>query len=181
MSNYRRAREGNTYFFTLVTFQRQPILCLDGSRRLLREAIDAVRKTDPFEPLAWVLLPDHMHCIWRLPDGDFDYSRRWGIIKSAFTRGAKGWLQTPKACDSRRKHREGTVWQRRFWEHMIRDEPDFAAHCDYIHFNPVKHGLVLAPKDWPYSTFHRAVQQGLYPSDWGAEPGMQGELGVGYE
>lgn len=173
MSNYRRAREGNTYFFTLVTFQRQPILCLDESRQLLREAIAMVRETHPFVVDAWVLLPDHMHCIWRLPEGDTGYSTRWGLIKSAFTKGAKGWLPTPSANASRRKHREGTVWQRRFWEHMIRDERDFAAHYDYIHFNPVKHGYAPAPRDWPFSTFHRAVSEGRYSLDWGADPALK--------
>jgi putative transposase len=181
MPRYLRARYGNTYFFTLVTFNRQPILCLDASRRLLREGIGQVREIHPFEVVAWVLLPDHMHALWRLPEGDTDYSRRWGRIKSAFTKGAKAWLQTPAASDSRRKHREGTVWQRRFWEHTIRDDHDFAVHCDYIHYNPVKHGLVAAPGDWPFSTFHRAVSQGLCPADWGSRPGKQWELGPHYE
>lgn len=174
MPNYRRVHEGNTYFFTLVTFQRQRILCLDEPRRLLRESISEVRKILPFEVEAWVLLPDHMHCIWRLPEGDRDYSKRWGRIKSGFTKGVKkGWLVTPDASLSRRKHREGTVWQRRFWEHMIRDDRDFSAHCDYIHYNPVKHGLVAAPKDWPFSTFHRAVGEGFYSPDWGADPSQR--------
>lgn len=129
-----------------------------------------VRETHPFVVEAWVLLPDHMHCIWTLPEGDTGYSKRWGLIKSTFTKGAKGWMPTPPPNASRRKHREGTVWQRRSWEHMLRDDRDFSNHCDYIHYNPVKHGLVTAPGDWPYSTFHRAVHAGLYPPDWGSSP-----------
>ena len=181
MPNYRRVREGDTYFFTLVTFARQPILCLEESRRLLRQAIDGVRQVHPFAVEAWVLLPEHMHCIWRLPEEDRDYSRRWGLIKSAFTKGVKGWLTTPAANASRHKHREGTVWQRRFWEHMIRDDRDLARHCDYIHYNPVKHGLVVAPREWPFSTFHRAVRAGVYPLEWGADPETQWEFAAGGE
>ncbi len=170
MSNYRRARGGNTYFFTVVTYQRQPILCLEYSRLLLREVVDQVRNNHPFSIDAWVLLPDHMHCIWRLPKGDRDYSLRWALIKKEFTKRAKLWLDIPEPNLSRMKHRERTVWQRRYWEHMIRDEDDFSAHCDYVHYNPVKHGLVNAPKDWPHSTFHRYVDKGLYSEDWGATP-----------
>ena len=133
MPNYRRAREGHTYFFTVVTFQRGPILCLERSRSVLRESIDKVRTSYPFSIEAWVLLPDHMHCIWRLPEGDSDYSIRWALIKKEFTNRAKTWLSLPDPTASRKKHREAMVWQRRFWEHMITDERDFSVHCDYIH------------------------------------------------
>ena len=170
MPNYRRAMEGNTFFFTVVTYQRKPILCHEKSRLLLRKIIRDVRQLYPFSAEAWVLLPDHMHCLWQLPEGDKDYSLRWGLIKKNFTKEAKIWLKTPEAINSRKKHREGTVWQRRFWEHMIRDEQDFSAHADYIHYNPVKHGLSKAPMDWTYSSFHRFVREGLYPKDWGAAP-----------
>lgn len=181
MPNYLRAQEGNTYFFTVVTFKRQRILCLDKSRQLLRAAIGKIRETHPFAIEAWVLLPDHLHCIWQLQENDLDYSKRWGFIKREFTKGTNGWLNTPCQNASRRKHREGTVWQRRFWEHMIRDDHDLKAHCDYIHYNPVKHGLVTAPKDWPYSTFHRYVRDGKYPLDWGADLQIQFENDIGRE
>lgn len=161
MSNYRRAREGNTYFFTLVTYQRQPILCLEQFRPTLKEVIKEVQFEHPFEIKAWVLLPDHLHCIWELPEGDFNYSMRWGLIKKEVTKRIR--LST----ESRKKHREGTIWQRRFWEHQIRNERDFAVHFDYIHYNPVKHGLVKSPKDWLHSTFHRYVKEGAYPMELG--------------
>ena len=167
MSNYRRARDGNTYFFTLVTYQRQPILCLEACRKILREVIKETRLLYPFKIEAWVLLPDHLHCIWRLPDGDVNYSMRWGLIKKEFTKRIKNLVGVAHPTKSRERHREGTIWQRRFWEHRIRDEKDFAVHCDYIHYNPVKHGLVESSKDWVYSTFHRYVKAGIYPMEWG--------------
>jgi len=167
MSRYRRARDGNTYFFTVVTFKRQPILCLDICRKALREVIDEVKLSHPFKIEAWVLLPDHLHCIWKLPEGDVDYSMRWGLIKKEFSKKVKNSVGTAHPTKSRERHREGTIWQKRFWEHQIRDEKDFAAHCNYIHYNPVKHGLVKVPKDWLYSTFHRYVRAGIYPMEWG--------------
>jgi len=167
MSNYRRAKSGSTYFFTVVTYKRLPILCEDESRTTLEEAIRDVMKERPFEVKAWVLLPDHLHCIWELPEGDQDYSVRWALIKKGFTRRVKLRLKTPEPNRSRIRRREATVWQRRFWEHQIRDEADYGAHCDYIHYNPVRHGLADSPKDWQYSTFHRYVKAGLYPEDWG--------------
>ncbi len=106
----------------------------------------------------------------RQAPGDMNDSLRWGLIKAEFTKGSKLWLDRPKGTISREKRREATVWQRRFWEHMIRDDGDFSAHCDYIHYNPVKHGIVTAPKDWAYSTFHRYVEKGMYSPDWGAAP-----------
>ncbi|HBG04772.1 MAG TPA: transposase [Geobacter sp.] len=166
MSTYRRAHDGNTYFFTIVTYQRQPILCLEQSRGALREAIVETRKAYPFSIAAWVLLPDHLHCIWELPEGDTDYSTRWSLIKRGFTRSVRECISLPEATMSRSKHRESTVWQRRFWEHRIHDDRDFAAHCDYIHYNPVKHGLVSSACDWPFSTFRRMVGSGMYPDDW---------------
>jgi len=167
MSNYRRSKEGNTYFFTVVSYQRLPILCLDESTIALREAIRDVRGKRPFEAKAWVLLPDHLHCIWELPGWDTDYSVRWALIKKGFTKRIKGHLETPMPNPSRLRRREGTVWQRRFWEHQIRNQTDFNIHCDYIHYNPVKHGVAVSPKDWKYSTFHRYVRAGFYPEDWG--------------
>lgn len=181
MPNYLRATEGSAYFFTVVTFKRQRILCLDKSRQLLREGIYKTRESHPFVIEAWVLLPDNMHCIWRLPEDDHDYSLRWGLIKREFTKGSKAWLDTPLPNPSRQKHREVTIWQRRFWEHMIRYDQDFKNHFDYIHYNPVKHGLVTAPKEWPYSTFHRYVREGVYPCNWGADSKITFDDEVGNE
>ena len=169
MPNYRRAREGNTYFFTVVTYKRQPILCLDESMAALRNVINETRETMPFRIDAWVLMPDHLHCIWTLPEGDTDYSKRWGLIKAGFTKKVgKNLVGSAHPTSSRLKKREGLVWQRRFWEHKIRDERDYEVHCHYIHYNPVKHGFVSMPKDWEYSTFHRFVKDGVYAEDWGS-------------
>lgn len=130
MPNYRRSRIGSTYFFPVVTYRRRPILCLDASRVALRQAIADTRRSHPFAVAAWVLLPDHLHCIWELPEGDSGYSVRWTMIKKGFTQRVGGVLGDASTTASRRKHREGDVWQRRFWEHTIRDERDLAAHCD---------------------------------------------------
>jgi putative transposase len=171
MPNYRRLKTpGATYFFTVVTFKRQMILCDSLSLKLLRNAIEEVKQLLPFRINAWVLLPDHMHCLWTLPEGDCDYSKRWGKIKSTFTKKMKavGWAPSTKlkASPSRIKHREFVIWQRRFWEHQIRSQQDFNRHCDYIHYNPVKHGLVEDPKKWEYSTVHRFIKKGLYSEKW---------------
>jgi putative transposase len=172
MTRYRRATiGGGTFFFTVVTYRRRRFLTDPPPRQWLREAIEATRADHPFDIDAWVLLPDHLHCIWTLPQGDADYSTRWALIKGRFTKQAKPLLQREDwITESKRKHREGTVWQRRFWEHSIRDERDFEAHLSYIHFNPVKHGVVERAADWPFSTFHRYVQAGVYPMDWSAPP-----------
>jgi putative transposase len=119
----------------------------------------------PFESSAWVLLPDHLHTIWQLPENDGNYSLRWSLIKQEVTRRCGG-ADNVQLTGSRRRRREGMIWQRRFWEHTIRDDTDFRNHIDYIHFNPVKHGYVKRPSDWPYSTFHRFVQERIYPEDW---------------
>lgn len=167
MSQYRRARTGTTYFFTLVSYRRQPILCQAPIRSALRVALQNVRATRPFQIDAWVLMPDHVHCIWTLPDGDVDYSTRWALIKNSVARFAKLPGLSNTASASRIKHRDAAVWQRRFYEHQIRDEHDFERHMDYVHFNPVRHGLADSAAAWPYSTFHRYVRQGVYPCDWG--------------
>lgn len=169
MSDYRRPRDGKIYFFTVVTHMRQPILCLDESVKALEETVLEVRHKRPFEIKAWVILPDHLHAIWELPDGDSDYSVRWALIKKEFTKKLKGRLKTPEPNRSRISRREATVWQRRFWEHMIRDESDFRNHVDYIHYNPVKHGLVRSPVDWVHSSFQEYVDDGIYNADWGAD------------
>jgi len=169
MSRYRRAdTPGARYFFTVVTYRRQPILCDLPVREALRQAINETRHRRPFVVDAWVLLPDHLHCIWTLPPGDADFATRWGLIKRQvsltcsehYRRGE--WL-----TDSKHKHRESTIWQRRFWEHQIRNESDFARHVDYIHYNPVKHRLCQKPRDWPWSTLHRYIGSGQLPADWG--------------
>ena len=164
MTNYRRSKFcGGCYFFTVVTHQRGSFLVDDLSRACLRSAWRSVRRDRPFELVALCLLPDHLHCLWRLPDGDSDFSQRWLLIKKGFTRrylkaGGCESAQSP----SRRTKRERGIWQRRFWEHQIRDEEDLHKHVDYIHYNPVKHGLVKAVEDWPWSTYHRFVREGFY-------------------
>jgi putative transposase len=173
MPEYRRVKgSSRTYFFTVVTYNRQQFLCDLESRKMLRSSIEKVRNTHPFRIDAWVLLPEHIHCIWTLPENDFNYSKRWGMIKREFTirfhSFNKDSIELKKATNSRLKRRESSVWQRRFWEHMIRDQNDFNNHCDYIHYNPVKHSLVEDPRLWPFSTFHRFVKTGLYHSNWGA-------------
>ncbi|MBI1367742.1 MAG: transposase [Planctomycetes bacterium] len=168
MPFYRRKRlQGGTYFFTLVTAQRQPILTTDTARVMLRRCITEARQTRPFDVLAFVLLPDHLHTLWTLPDGDADYSTRWRHIKGAFTHH---WLRSGGAERSvspgQQRHHYRGVWQPRFYEHTIRDEDDLRAHVEYIHYNPVKHGLVACPKDWFWSSFHRYVADGIYSIDW---------------
>jgi putative transposase len=174
MTRYRRARAGTTYFFTVVSYHRRPILCDDEIRALLRQAILNLRTVRPFTVDGWVLLPDHLHCIWTLPPGDSDYSTRWLQIKRSVSRFARAGLADSGARPvSARKHRESTIWQRRFWEHQIRDDGDFERHLDYIHFNPVRHGYASRVADWPYSTFHRYARNGVYPSNWGGYPGLE--------
>ncbi|OOZ39330.1 transposase [Solemya pervernicosa gill symbiont] len=161
---YRRNFEaGGTYFFTVVTQSRQPILI--DNIDLLRAAFVHTRKRYPFEIDAVVVLPDHLHTIWNLPRGDDDYARRWMVLKRKFSSP----LSSATLNRSQRRKREKGVWQRRYWEHTIRDERDWRHHLDYIHYNPVKHGYVQAPRDWPYSSFMRAVGDGLYEPDWGME------------
>jgi putative transposase len=169
LPEYRRVKKaGGTYFFTVVTHGRHPILINPEIRQALREGINKVRQLMPFAIEAWVLLPDHLHAIWTLPEHDSRYGARWAVIKSCVTKRCGRLVDSGvKVNISRRKRQEGGVWQRRFWEHAIRDEADFHRHLDYIHWNPVKHGYVKNPMDWPYSTIHRFVAQGIYPSDWG--------------
>jgi putative transposase len=124
-------------------------------------------KRHSFKIDAFVLLPDHLHCIWTLPQGDSDLSTRWRLVKSYFSHRYEGEYRGDVSA-SREKKREQAIWQRRFWEHAIRDEEDYARHVDYIHYNPVKHGLVRAPRDWEYSSFHGYIRAGLYDEMWGA-------------
>ena len=165
MSEYRRAYfPGGTYFFTVKTFERRPVLTREDYRIALRKAIVEVRHNLPFDSIAWVLLPDHIHTIWKLPERDANFSLRWSLIKQHVTRQCRDGA-VPSSL-SRQNRREGTIWQRRFWEHLIRDDGDLEHHVNYIHYNPVKHGYVSKVADWPYSTFHRYVQRGSYPLNW---------------
>jgi REP-associated tyrosine transposase len=169
MTNYRRWRvAGGTYFFTVVTLDRRRILVDDVARRALREAFRIVRSRRPFRIDGIVLLPDHLHAIWTLPNGDCDYATRWQLIKRRFTKSyldAGGSEAKPSA--SRASKGERSVWQRRYFEHTCRDEIDLKRCADYLHVNPLKHGLVSRVLDWPWSSFHRYVRLGEYEPDWG--------------
>ena len=164
---YRRTRiTGGTYFFTVVTFQRKKIFAEPENVKLLREAFRYVLDRHTFTIDAFVLLPDHLHCIWTLPQNDRDFSKRWRLVKSYFTRKCN--QKYKQTVGKARKHKkERAVWQRRFWEHLIRDEEDMIKHVEYIHYNPVKHGLVNAPIHWEYSSFHHSVRKGIYHEKWG--------------
>jgi putative transposase len=169
MPEYRRSYvAGGTYFFTVVTYNRRPILTTPIARQILRIAWLTVKERFPFTIEAVCLLPEHIHCIWSLPEGDANYSVRWKEIKRLFTLGYEeqvgpGGIRS----ESRLKRNEAAIWQRRFWEHTIQDEEDLRRHMDYIHYNPVKHELVHAVKDWPWSSFHRCVRMGYYENGWG--------------
>jgi putative transposase len=180
MPNYRRHyAPGGTYFFTVVTYDRHPWLCTEAARHALRAAIRKVQTEKPFHILAWVLLPDHLHCLWALPPGDADFSGRWRAIKAVVSRYCAPRPHERAPDRSRARRRERQLWQRRFWEHTIRDENDLTAHVEYIHYNPVKHGLCRAPAQWPYSSFHRYVREGLYAADWasGRPPAIPDSVG----
>jgi putative transposase len=173
---YRRAKTpGATYFFTVVTYRRRRFLCDPENVALLRAGFRFVKQRHPFDLDAFVLLPDHLHCIWTLPPDDRDYPLRWNLIKTHFTRHCAAPLKSPPS-EVRHRKREQAVWQRRYWEHQIRDDRDFECHVDYIHWNPVKHGLATRPTDWPYSSIHRYLRQDLLPADW-AE-GVAEDLGA---
>ncbi|EGF30720.1 hypothetical protein IMCC9480_967 [Oxalobacteraceae bacterium IMCC9480] len=164
MPDYRRAwQQGGTYFFTVVLHQRRGSDLLTRHIALLRQAVREVRHSHPFVIHAWVVLPEHLHCIIELPAGDTDFAVRWRLIKMKFSEGIPA-RESRNA--SRIKRGERGIWQRRYWEHLIRDADDYAAHMDYAHLNPLKHGLVTRVCDWPYSTFHRLVSQGVYPANW---------------
>jgi putative transposase len=150
------------YFFTVNLLERSSKQLTDNID-VLREAVRQIRLRRPFHIDAWVVLPDHMHCVWTLPAGDTDYSGRWKAIKVAF---AKAHPRTETISATRARKGERGIWQRRFWEHTIRNEQDYATHVDYVHVNPLKHGLVEQVKTWPYSSFHRFVAAGIYPLDW---------------
>ncbi len=169
MSDYRRWYvAGGTVFFTLVTYGRRPLFEHESARDMLRCSMRAAQASLPFETVAMVLLPDHLHTIWTLPPGDYDFSTRWKKIKRAFT---VHWLESggSEAAVTSAQQQRGSrgIWQRRFYEHQVRDEEELSALCDYIHYNPVKHGYARSPWDWLPSTFRRFVELGHYPQDWG--------------
>ncbi|WP_283147693.1 REP-associated tyrosine transposase [Silvimonas soli] len=168
MSNYLRTQiPGGTYFFTVVTEQRRPILTNADVRKALHVAIVETRRTRPFRIDGWVLLPDHLHCIWTLPDGDADFSTRWKKIKRDVSVAcAESYLQHDLLNPRRRTKGHSTLWQHRFWEHAIANEQEFKSYLDYLHWNPMKHGLITRILDWPWSSFHRYMQQGVYSADW---------------
>ena len=166
MTNYRRNFVlGGSYFFTLNLAERR-LQLLTQHIGLLRSAFREVRGRHPFTIDAIVVLPDHLHAIWTLPEGDAGFALRWRLIKSAFSRGLP---RNERLSPSRFSKGERGIWQRRYWEHTLRDEKDCERHADYIHFNPVKHGHVGRVQDWPYSSFHRMVRLGAYPADWAGD------------
>lgn len=178
MPEYRRHyQQGGSYFFTVVTHHRRLILLNDDIRIALRASIAEVHQTLPFKVDAWVLLPNHLHCIWTLPENDDNYSLRWLLIKRGVSKRCTQYLDVKKQSASRKSRHESTIWQRRFWEHSIRDENDFAACINYVHINPVKHGYVKRVVDWEYSTFHRYLKLGMYDETWGSDVELPDDFG----
>ncbi|MGN4997860.1 REP-associated tyrosine transposase [Aeromonas sp. 80P] len=171
MANWRRAwRLGGIWFFTVNLLERSDNQLLVTQIDLLRHTVAKVKQTHPFTIHAWVVLPDHLHCILSLSEGDTDFPLRW---RSYFSRALP---ITERRSQTRLRHGERGIWQRHYWEHLIRDEEDYRRHMDYVHINPLKHGYVTQVGDWPYSTFHRYVASGIYPPDWcGAVDQLQQE------
>jgi putative transposase len=178
---YRRAYfEGGTYFFTLVTFDRVKIFDNPANIQCMQDAFECVIQKHPYEMDAHVFLPEHLHFAWKLPENDHDFSTRIRLLKSYFSRNCDVKYRFEPG-ESRKKKREKAIWQRRFWEHLIRDDDDYARHIEYIHYNPVKHGLVRAAIDWKYSSFHEYVKKGIYDKDWGTGEEMMFDDGIGHE
>jgi putative transposase len=173
--NYIRYRlPDGCYFFTVNLLERYSNDLLIPYISLLRESVKRTKEKYPFDIDGWVVLPDHMHCIWMLPHGDDNFSTRWRLIKSHFV---KIFPKEERQSSIRQKRGERGIWQRRYWEHFIRDNNDYHRHLDYLHYNPVKHGYVRRVADWPYSSFHRWVEKGVYSIEWGA--GQVDDLNVG--
>ena len=173
MPDYRRVwHPGGRYFFTVNLLQRSGNDLLTRHIDILRAVVKSVPGRHPFRIHGWVVLPEHLHCVIELPPGDVDFAVRWRLIKLEFS---KSLPATERRSPVRQRRGERGIWQRRYWEHLLRDEADYRTHLDYVHFNPVKHGWVPRVRDWPYSTFHRLVEQGIYPLDWGG--GDAGKLG----
>jgi len=172
---YRRAQApGGTFFFTVNLLDRKSDL-LVREIKVLRQSFRWVRERHPFTIVAMVVMPDHLHAIWQLPEGDGDYAMRWGLIKAAFSRALPRVNET--IGSSRHAKRERGIWQRRYWEHQIRDEEDLMRHVDYIHYNPIKHGYVSHATDWLFSSIHRAVERGDVTADLGGLSEIDGVFG----
>lgn len=170
MPHYIRAFvPGGTFFFTVTILERRRKL-LTENIDTLREVFKSARRRRPFTIDAIVILPDHLHCIWTLPPGDADFSARWHDIKARF---AAQLSRGERLSVRRAKKGERGIWQRRFWEHVIRDERDYERHVDYIHYNPVKHGQVKRAADWPYSSFHKYVERGIHNLEWAANDSVR--------
>ncbi len=173
MADYRRVyQQGGCYFFTVVTHQRAPLFSNPDNIHHLKTALHKVKQNRPFKIDAIVIMPDHIHTLWQLPDGDCDFSSRWREIKKYVSRQI---TQTPYPVKSTR------VWQSRFWEHLIRDDNDWRRHMDYIHYNPVKHGYVNDPVLWPWSSLPRCIENGLYIHNWGVSDTPKSITGMDME
>ena len=178
---YRRATTpGATYFFTVVTYQRQKLFHDPQNVALLRHAFRTVKANHPFGIDAIVVLPDHLHCMWTLPPGDTNFSTRWRLIKSTFSRSCPAVYKRQRNL-SRLDTKEQAIWQRRFWKHQIRDEQDFHKHLDYIHYNPVHHQLAKNPQDWLYSSFHKYVKEGHYEINGGSQDSIYLDTSIDLE
>ena len=169
MPNYRRIKiKGGTYFFTLVTYHRKRLFLHKKANELFLEALDHVRKFHPFSLQAYCILPDHIHMLWEMPNNDANYSIRIGEIKKRFSKHYIAEFGNPNIKNKTQRNRgESGIWQRRFWEHYIRDEDELNRYVDYIHYNPVQHGLTNQVSDWAASSFFDFVEQGYYDDHWG--------------
>jgi len=180
MQYKRYLKQGGIYFFTIVTFKRKNLFHHSENVGLLKEAFKYIIKRHPFQMDAYVFLPDHIHFIMRLLENDDDFSTRIRLVKSYFSRYCdQQYKQDPSV--SRKKKQEQAIWQRRFWEHLISDESDYEKHVEYIHYNPVKHGLAKAPHQWPHSSFHRYVQNGIYNKFWASDEKICFDKSIGME
>jgi putative transposase len=173
MRRYLRHRvPGACYFFTVNLAERKNNSRLITHIEALRDAFSKTKQDYPFEINAIVVLPEHLHCLWTLPQDDADFSTRWSLIKARFSRALPRGERISK---SREAKGERGIWQRGFYEHYIRDDDDYAKHVDYIHWNPVKHGLVMRASDWPHSSIHRFIREGLLDKDWAAASAIANE------
>jgi putative transposase len=174
MPNYRRwFTPGGCWFFTVTLLDRRASYLIDHIDAL-REATAWTKRRRPFRIDAFVVLPDHLHAIWTLPENDADFSTRWRLLKTRFARAIP---RTEKLNETQLRRSERGIWQRRFWEHLVRDENDFARCMEYCAINPVKHGLVQRVADWPHSTFHRDARRGMFSEDWGSDVEITGDFG----
>lgn len=169
---YRRTDVmGGSYFFTVNLAERGGRLLVEHVD-VLRAAVSNVKRRHPFHIDAFVVMPDHLHAIWTLPSGDADFASRWMLIKAGFSRHI---AHGERRNASRLAKGERGIWQRRYWEHLIRDNSDYERHVDYVHYNPVKHGFAIRAADWPYSSIHRYIAAGLVECDWGLRAAVENE------